>query len=77
MGMAMGSAMVGDAVGVVCGAYVPFVVRSEDIHKGETVAGNQTGVVRKLVCECYVGGLMGWEGMSMGQLENIVLRRSG
>jgi hypothetical protein len=29
--------------------------------------------VRKFVCECYIDGVMGGEGMSIGQLETIIL----
>lgn len=74
MGMAMGSAMVGDVVGILYGAYVPFVFRGEQNVAEGIVTESQVGVVRKLVCECYAEGLMAGEGMSMGQYENIVLR---
>ena len=64
----------GDIICIILGAATPFIIReSERMER----AGNEHMVhgdgIFVLIGECYIHGLMGGEGMTMGEVHDIVL----
>jgi hypothetical protein len=64
----------GDRICIILGAATPFIIRENELRdrlRDEGVA-NGDGIF-VLVGECYIHGLMGGEGMTMGEVRDIVL----
>jgi hypothetical protein len=64
----------GDRICLILGATTPFIIRenemAEKVGDEDIVHGKEIFV---LVGECYIHGLMGGEGMTMGEVQDIVL----
>jgi hypothetical protein len=64
----------GDIICIILGAATPFIIRESELVER---AGNEDMVhgdgIFVLVGECYTHGLMGGEGMTMGEVQDIVL----
>jgi hypothetical protein len=64
----------GDMICLILGAATPFIIRE---HEVADKMGNEDVVhgdgMFVLVGECYIHGLMGGEGMTMGEIQDIVL----
>ena len=64
----------GDRICLILGAATPFIIREKELAEetGNEDMADGDGIF-VLVGECYIHGLMGGEGMTMGEVQDIVL----